>query len=78
MSTQLETEKTRLAEEWREKMDGLERQLEAVNSQHVLELDALRDSIRVGVKILKAHTIIKFEDFKVSSITFSSFHLCQG
>ena len=77
MSTQLETEKARLAEEWREKMDGLERQLETVNSQHVLELDALRDSIRVGVKIPKTCTIIKFSDFKVSNITFNIFVFVQ-
>ena len=77
MSTQLETGKTRLGEEWREKMDGLERQLETVNSQHVLELDALRDSIRVCVNIPKACKINKFADFKVSNITFNIFICVQ-
>ena len=48
LSIQLETEKVRLAEEWRDKMQGLELQLDTVNSQHLVELDALRDSIRVG------------------------------
>ncbi len=47
VSSQLEAERSRLTEEWREKLRDLERQLETTQTQHRDELDSLRESVKV-------------------------------
>ena len=47
MYSEFDTERHHLEEEWQEKLEVVERELDSLKAAHLIELDGIRESLRV-------------------------------